>query len=252
MPVVIQDAYTTLTAYQTKTPTNHNMVLRICKDRIGTLIESQSLGIVDGTMSDTTMHLSRTQALIIYISICLFDGDINARARAKQGLEVLLPWGYQLIQSASSCTRVPASWDVSDSGDAVPGDPKSSTHLTPCLSGNLESFWHAWAYTESVRRTYLMVVLLVTIYSTLKTGWSGCPGGVTFTGDQGLWNAPSAYAWERVKKRVDEETIGFIPIFSHRMSDILASRKPADVDDFTYTLLTVRLGQERLERWEAT
>lgn len=57
MPAVIQDAYTTLAAYQTKTPANHNRVLCICKERLSALIEYQSLDSVNG---DTTMHLSRT------------------------------------------------------------------------------------------------------------------------------------------------------------------------------------------------
>lgn len=151
---------------------------------ISTLIECQSLDSVDSTMRDTSMHLSRTQALIVYISICLFDGDINARARAEQGLDVLMPWGHQLIQSASSCNGFPEPWNILNSRNSVSGEPTPTTHLTPCLDGNLDSFWRSWAYAESIRRTYLIVVLLVTIYSTLKTGWSGCPGGVTFTGDK--------------------------------------------------------------------
>ncbi|KAJ0139678.1 High-affinity methionine permease [Fusarium oxysporum f. sp. albedinis] len=251
MPVVIQDAYTTLAAYQNKTPTNRNIILRICKERLSTLIECQSLDSVDSTMRDTSMHLSRTQALIVYISICLFDGDINARARAEQGLDVLMPWGHQLIQSASSCSGFPATWNISDCGISVPGEPTPTTHLTPCLDGNLDSFWRSWAHAESIRRTYLIVVLLVTIYSTLKTGWSGCPGGVTFTGDEGLWDASSAHAWKRVMKGVNEKAIGFMPIFSHRMGDVLANRKPADVDDFTCTLLDATFGRERLEGWRA-
>lgn len=52
-------------------------------------------------------------------------------------------------------------------------------------------------------------------------------------------------------KGVDEKTIGFIPILSHRMGDVLASRTPADVDEFTCTLLAVTFGGERLERWGA-
>jgi hypothetical protein len=115
----------------------------------------------------------------IYMSICLFGGDINTRARAEQGLDVLMPWGHQLIQSASSCSDFPATWSISDCRISVPGEPTTTTHLAPCLDGNLDSFWRSWAYAESIRRTYLIVALLVTIYSTLKTGWSGCPGGVT-------------------------------------------------------------------------
>ncbi|EWY85953.1 hypothetical protein FOYG_10617 [Fusarium oxysporum NRRL 32931] len=108
-----------------------------------------------------------------------------------------------------------------------------------------------WAYIESIRRTYLIGVLPVTIYSTLKTGWSGCLGGITFRGDEGLWDASSAHAWKRVMKGVNEKAIGFIPIFSHRMGDVLPNRKPADVDDFTCTLLAASFGRERLEGWRA-
>lgn len=52
-------------------------------------------------------------------------------------------------------------------------------------------------------------------------------------------------------KGVNEKAIGFIPIFSHRMGDVLPNRKPADVDDFTCTLIAASFGRERLEGWRA-
>ncbi|KAM0424380.1 hypothetical protein ACHAPT_010300 [Fusarium lateritium] len=251
IPLAIQDAFTTLTAYQAKTPTTEKMVLHICKDRFNNIIQNQPLDSVDGVTLDTAMHLARTQALIVYITICLFDGDINARAQAEQGLEVLLPWGHQLLQSASLDTFINASWNTLPGGSTVPEEPATFNNLPLSTANNSESVWSTWVFAESIRRTYLIVVLLVTIYSTLKTGWSGCPGGVTFTGDKGLWDAPSAYAWETTMRAVKERTMGFMPIYSHRMTDVLANRKSADVDDFTHASLVVTLGHERIEWWKA-
>ncbi|KAG5766100.1 hypothetical protein H9Q72_005850 [Fusarium xylarioides] len=252
MPVIIQDAYTTLAAYQTKTPTNQTMILRICKDRISSLIQSQSLNSVDGTIPDTITHLSRTQALVIYLAICLFDGDINARARAEQALDVLLPWGYQLVQSASIDTCLQTGWNSPPSDDAVSNESATTSDPTPCLDGNIETLWRVWARVESIRRTFLIIVLLATIYSTLKTGMTGCPGGLCFTGNEGLWDASSAYIWKSIMKRVNDMEAGFKPIFSHQLGDILTTRKPTEIDDFTYTTLIVTFGQERIEGWKGT
>lgn len=262
LPLSIQDAYTTLTAYQTKTPKTERMILRIVKNRVSNLVQSQPLEPVDGigtVMLDTTKHLARTQALIIYTTICLFDGDINARAQAEQGLEVLLPWAYQLLQSASLDTYCQAAWGISqpDEGhrggvtsDGMTG-PVTSNQLALGTDGDLESVWGAWVFAESIRRTYLIVVLLVTVYPTLKEGWSGCPGGVNFTGDKGLWDASSPYVWGKILETAQEKGMGLAPIRSHRLGDVLGDRKPGDLDDFTHALLIVTMGLELVERWTA-
>lgn len=262
LPLPIQDAYTTMTTYQTKTPQTERMVLRIVKNRVSNLVQSQPQEPVDGiatVMLDTTQHLARTQALIIYTTICLFDGDINARAQAEHSLEVLLPWAYQLLQSASLDTCCQAAWGISQRdeghGGGVTSDgmtgPVTSNQLTLGTDGDPESVWGAWVFAESIRRTYLIVVLLVTVYPTLKDGWSGCPGGVNFTGDKGLWDAPSPYVWGKIIETAKEKGMGLAPIRSHRIRDVLGDRKPGDLDDFTHALLIVTMGLEQVERWTA-
>jgi hypothetical protein len=248
LPPPIQDAYTTLTAYQAKTPETERMILRIAKERASNLIQSQPPEPA-GAMLGTAMHLARTQALIIYTAICLFDGDINARAQAEHGLEVLLSWGYLLLQSASLDTYSQGSWNTLQSHGGFPDESISFNVMS--IGGDLNSVWYTWVFAESIRRTYLISVLLMTIYSTLKAGWSGCPGGVTFTGDEGLWDAPSAYAWGRIIGTVKENKMGFVPICSHKMGDVLIDRESADVDDFTHASLIAVMGLERVERWRA-
>jgi hypothetical protein len=262
LPPPIQDAYTTLTAYQTKTPNTERMILRIVKNRISNLVQSQPLEPVDNigpVMLDTTKHLARTQALIIYTTICLFDGNISARAQAEHGLEVLLPWACQLLPSAAldTCCQVAGGISQRDEGhrggvisDEMTG-PAISNKLALGTHGDLESVWGAWVFAESIRRTYLIVVLLVTIYPTLKDGCSRCPGGVNFTGDKGLWDASSPCMWGKITKTAKEKGMGLTPIPSHRLGDVLGDRNPGDIDDFTYALLTVTIGLEVVERWTA-
>ncbi|KAI9034922.1 uncharacterized protein KD926_005016 [Aspergillus affinis] len=246
LPLPIQDAYTTLAAYQTKTSETKRMVLRIAKERASNLVHSQPPEPA-AIVLDMAMHLARTQALVIYTTTCLFDGNINARAQAEHGIEVLLTWGYQLLQSASLDTYSAGSYDASQSRGGDSGEPTPFNLLS--IGGDLNSIWHTWVFTESIRRTYLASVLLMTIYSTLKEGWSGCPGGIAFTGDGGLWDAPSAYAWGRVMRTVNNNKMGFVPIRSHKMGDVLVDRKYGDVDDFTHASLIAVMGLERVERW---
>lgn len=248
LPLPIQDAYTTLTAYQAKTPQTERMILCIAKERASNLIQGQPPEPA-AVILDTTTHLIRTQALIVYTTICLFDGDINARAQAEQALDVLLHWAYQLLQSASLDAYSRTSRDTLRSCDLFFDESARLNNLS--TNGDLQSIWCAWVFAESIRRTYLISVLLVTVYSTLKTGWSGCPGGVTFTGDEGLWDAPTARAWERILRTVKEKNMGFAPICSHKMGDIFINRKSADVDDFTHASLIVAMGLERVEWWKA-
>ena len=69
----------------------------------------------------------------------------------------------------------------------------------------------------------------MTIYTTLKNGWTTCSGGVIFTGDAGLWDASSPYLCGRKFSTAKEKGLGFIPISSHSMGDVLIHRKPADL-----------------------
>ena len=215
------------------------MILRIAKERASNLIHSQPPEPA-AIMLDTAMHLARTQALIIYTAICLFDGDINARVQAEHGLEVLLTWGYELLKSASLDTHSEGACGASESRGWVRKESIAFNALS--IAGDLTSVWHTWVFTESIRRTYLTSVLLMTIYPTLKEGWSGCPGDVASTGDQGLWDAPSAHAWGRIMRTVKENKMGFIPIRSHRMGDVLIDRKSEDVNEFTHASLIAVMG----------
>ena len=245
LPSVMEDAYTSVTAFLSKNDANKSMVMRMLENRVRQLTDSQpdaldgSVGMV---MIDTMSHLARTQALFIYQLIRLFDGDIRTRAQAELHIDLLRKWAKQMWESATMdigmvrlCSTFQEAEDVScGMNNAFQTD------------GTVESLWRAWIVGESIRRTYLATVCVLSVYSTLKQGWSPCPGGLTFTSRSGLWDATSPYKWLEVSRFGGETSIE-----SLRCGRLFEEARPNDVDDFTTAVLMVSHGKERLERWAA-
>lgn len=209
------------------------MVMRIVENRANNLVggytasANEDFGVV---MLDSACHLARTQALLIYKIIRLFDGDIRARAQAEKHIDTLSLWARQMWQSANLALS-------SDHAEG-PGDTQLRT------DGTITSTWQAWIFSESIRRTYLAATLTEAVYLTLKQSWAPCPGGIVFSGGAGLWEAPSPTSW-----------------FNHYQQNLVNSvrcidgdklftiAKPSDVDEFCHATLIVSYGLERFDRW---
>lgn len=243
LPEVVQDAFTAVTAYQSKTEATQRMVLYIVEQRADRLLEQQSFYDGDAALIilDTLAHLARTQSLLIYSTICLLDGDIRARCHAESYIETLTTWAKQLWESVG--LGIASQSSVKDSEL----HSNSDNPLMPCLhyDGTIPSLWQAWLFSESIRRTYITATLVTAAYLTLKQGWAPCPGGITFTAGKGLWEANSPYSWWR---QIKNSPVG--PLQCVRAHEVFTTNVPSDVDEFTHAVLTVSYGLEQFTQWQ--
>ncbi|KAK9482172.1 hypothetical protein V1527DRAFT_522224 [Lipomyces starkeyi] len=119
------------------------MVLRIIEQRVNRLVEEQNSlsGDIGVIMLDTATHLAKTQALLIYKIIRLFDGDIRARAQAE---------------NPQSLDQAKGPLDL---------DSEGLVNMQLRTDGTLASTWQAWIFAESIRRTNLTATLSEAVYA---------------------------------------------------------------------------------------
>lgn len=100
--------------------------------------------------------LARTHALLLYQIICLFDGDIHARAAAEAAIPALEAAAVTLLDHVTF---------------EDPSDERSVTVADPlCLSqpGATREFWEDWVFQESARRTVLITFHMLQLYRLLS------------------------------------------------------------------------------------
>jgi hypothetical protein len=191
LPPCVQDAFAAVVAYQNRTPATEKLVMRLIERRANILLQDQpredqhdGLSVI---MHETSDHLARTQALLVYKVIRLFDGDIRSRAEAESHISVLWLWASEMWQSAA----VDASVSETDADTSLPllgihqeyqqVDTAISTAGWPAVGGNKQlrarkgdvvSTWEAWVLAESIRRTYLIATLVEGVYLILKQAWA--------------------------------------------------------------------------------
>ncbi|XXG98352.1 hypothetical protein Hte_004675 [Hypoxylon texense] len=255
MPRHVQDAYTAVaTYYAARTPATRSTVARVLDDRVAQLLQDQALGtsLPSGRQElDVFDHVSRVQALLAYQAIRLFDGDVRMRAQAEALIPTLSLWSKQLLEAAKEdLARRPARFlaalaaegraraggfsRIASSGGGGGGDDAAE-----------DALWRAWVLVESVRRTWTVANYLQEIYLHMKRGWGECPGRVTFTMREGLWEAPSPYAWaEACRER------GALFLATRQTESLVFESGPEDVDEFSLVILELSYGVERIERWQ--
>ena len=106
MPVCLQDAYASVAAYYHSRDSSQcakTTTLRIIENRVSQLVNTKSQAdLVEGQlgMQDTLSLLARSQALLAYQIVRLFDGDIRTRVQAEQNIDTLRTWTCQLLDNA--------------------------------------------------------------------------------------------------------------------------------------------------------
>ncbi|KAK4043874.1 hypothetical protein C8A01DRAFT_43248 [Parachaetomium inaequale] len=285
MPECIEDAYTSLAAYNAAFPSIKPTTLRVIQNRVDKLLsqtqasdDAEDLeGISSACLLDTPTHLARTQALFIYQLIRLFDGDIRARAQAEGDMGTLSTWCRQMLESAQLDCAAAEFFAAGGGGETNPFYLPTTTATTTTPSGSPQipppqPLWRAWLRSESLRRTYLAATLMQAVYDTLKQGWALCPGGIFFTAQSGLWEARSGYEWvaalragarARCQGRgqgrlgggpgrggdVEAAAAPWVMVQFLESWRILEAGVPGEVDDFAVALLEVGFGGESVERW---
>lgn len=250
LPGCIQHAFTATAAYFAKTAANKGLILRIIEGNCNTLLGQPEVGLDAGNdtvASDTLHHLARTQALLIYQLIRLFDGDIRSRAKAENSMDILLSWASQLWEIASKDAES-ANYEKTSvtSPVAIENFGGVSDLNAFRVDGSVPALWRAWYVAESIRRTYVAIIFVQGMYQTLKQGWAFCPGGVSFTVTNGLWDSPSAHTWWELFVQDTRP-----PAQSMQLERLLLDNQPAKVDTFVQPLLVASYGHERVEQWIA-
>jgi hypothetical protein len=250
-PTGLQVAYTALSTYSNRTEANADMIMKIVDDQATKLLLENGVVFDDfggeiqpGSGNTATLslveELARVHALIIYQTICLFDGDIRSRHLAERRFQVLIRWVTQLVESASH--RLTQSLLAGDTLLLTQrAHHSNSSHKT-----NAQRLWETWILAESIRRTWLTSMGLYAAYFILQQGSLLCLGGIRFTNRQGVWEAKTAFAWEN---ECSQSCVGFIQRFEAER--FFTESSPSDVDEFGTTMLEITFGTEKMQRWGA-
>ncbi|KAL6152166.1 hypothetical protein ACJQWK_04896 [Exserohilum turcicum] len=242
-PASVQIAYATLASYIHRTPSNTDTVLKIVEDRSTALLRDNGAVLQEEKWVcrqeeeedhsvDLFAQLARLHALMTYQMIGLFDGDIRARYFAEGRLALQNAWAIKLFHAA---------------GSVLPNADGCAVQLVgslPRWSDYAQQQWYSWILAESIRRTYMVAVSIMPIYTALQQGWAKCPGGIKFTNRSGLWGATSAVEWE---KQCREKGAGFL----HRSECdwFLDNATPGDVDEFGIAVMDMTFRSDLLQRW---
>lgn len=245
MPRCVQDAYTAVSTYQHRTADNTDTVLRILEARVEQLVQEQLVREGLGDELSVTEHLARVHALLAYQTLRLFDGDIRARAQADEMIGTLFEWCKSMWHSAQKkqekdCVHMHRRFEDLKAANL----PSSESTETRTMEIDL---WHTFIHLESVGRAFLTANILQHVYLTLKRGWSECPGGVTVSIRRGVWEARSAYAWERLIWQREKDPL--LGLQTMRIEKAIKEANPIEVDDFGLALMGVHFGEDKLERW---
>ncbi|KAJ5093204.1 hypothetical protein N7456_009065 [Penicillium angulare] len=161
LPLAIQDAFTVTASYCTKSSETEDMVFRILESKTNFLLcqdyQSESLESL----------LAAVQALMIFHTIQLFDGNIRQRSIAERNLDTVRLMTFQLHVRATD-------------------------ELKPA------STWREWVFAESIRRTVIMSFIIEGVFSVLKSGV--CPNVpflslLPFTAGSELWEDTTDATW---------------------------------------------------------
>ncbi len=230
MPRSMQDAYASCALYLAKNQLNSPIILRSIEAKVDDLLTSP-----EPTTAFET--LARTQALLLYHIIRVFDGDIRARASAEKTTAVLEAAGYALLahitfeQPREVCPATP-----------LPLYPLAAT----------KEFWASWVFMESARRTFLITFFFLQLYRLLAGVTTlQCDGKLqlchSLTMSAYLWRASDAFdfaiAWLEKKHFV---------VIDANFSGVIDEARADDLEEFGKILVTALMGIEETKAWFAS
>lgn len=224
MPQALQDAYAACAIYATKTDANAPIAFSIIEAKANELMRNNSGSEIEGDGKRRTPLdlLSSIQALLIYQFMRLFDGDVRQRALAEPHLSILESWTADL----QSQTVREQAWTVSSAPS-----------------------WRSWIFAESCRRTIIMSIFLLGIYSLVRTGM--CNRGaqmsvLSFTANRRLWHAASPAEFDRLREGREEEQLW---IERMEFDSLFRNAKPADLEDFGVIMAIMYRGEDVVGHW---
>ncbi|KAJ5893369.1 hypothetical protein N7495_005060 [Penicillium taxi] len=214
MPKDMQDAYACCSLYMSKNEINAPVITALLNSRAKDLLS---------TPEPTSLLelVARTQALIFYQIICLFDEDVRSQVTAERLFAAL----KSSVLSYLKILYLPRTQDL--------------TKLLPPSMESIADFWNAWILQESARRTALFAFAFVRIDEILHGNIPGyCDGRLgldhSWYMSAHLWNAPCAFDF----------SVAWV-----ELSSALECAMPEDIDLFGRMILVTILGIEDAQKW---
>lgn len=234
LPTCLQDAFTTLAAYEARTPAVTDTILQIAQDRSAALASRPTPLVMD--REDILEELAHVQALFIHEFIQLWDGAIAPRAHAESLIPTLRLWMATLWQTVKEYRAHDLLLSVKATDESCCEFSKDFT-----TQSNL---WHLWILTESIRRTDILVTTVINTYEIMTKGWAECSGTNMLTARAGLWQAESALDWCEF---VEHKSPLLVPSFEPKQ--LMEQFKAEECDDFVKMFWGFIVGKERVEWW---
>ncbi len=212
---VLQDALAACALHALRNPANAALVRAEVARRAARLVSAMDAATAARPAVEIDL-LPPVQALLVYQGVRLFSDDVGERARAERDEDRLRAWAGRLRRQ------------VRPLGDDAGG-------------------WAGWVREESVRRTVLVVELLVGVYAFLKQGWDQAEAKIRqlgFTAQVALWEARSAAEWRAAWARGPR-----LEVVLGSWDRAMGGAVPADMDDLGIVIHATYLGLEALEEW---
>ncbi|KAK9368231.1 transcription factor gsfR2 [Lipomyces kononenkoae] len=228
MPRSMQDALACCALYLAKNHINAQIIFSI--------IEAKVTDLLAAPEPITAIELlARTQALILYQIIRLFDGDILAMAAAATTSSALEAATLALMPHVEFYDT-----SIMEEGGMLELCPMTST----------KKFWQSWVFQESARRTLLFSFFFLQMYRLLSENkpvrCGECKLYVypSWTLSAHLWNAQSALdfaiAWTDKKHFV---------VTKKNFSEVLREANGDDLETFGKMQLTSAIGIDEAKMW---
>ncbi|KAL1894014.1 hypothetical protein Sste5346_006156 [Sporothrix stenoceras] len=225
MPRAMEDALSSCALYQAKNAVNTAVVLRTIDARLHDLL---------GAPEPTTLLecIAKTQALLLYNIIGIFDTDINARATVENTQPLLQHAARRLLTFIKF--------------DALQDAPDEAALLVTA-----RAFWDEWVLMESARRTFLISLYFMHLYCIVM----GSPSRTCderrylnryWTISSSLWHATGPLDFARAW-RANRFFLARVGNFE----ELLSEARAEDIDDFSRIFLSSLMGIKEFSMWMA-
>lgn len=224
-PPDLQDALSACALYCMKNSVNEGLVFANLEQKAQRLMAN-----TNPFLCSTSELLAAVQALLIYQTIRLFDGDIRQRAQAEADeaaimelMEHLKTHMQQLVPSLP-----PSAGALSSAQATVPG-------------------WHDWLFEESIRRTVFSAYIIKGVYEFLKFGYDKVSGKMyrlCFTAQTALWDAQSEHGWRTAYRERER-----LEVRMGTWDEDMVKATPDDLDEMGVIVMATYWGMERTEEW---
>ncbi|KAK7424265.1 hypothetical protein QQX98_000533 [Neonectria punicea] len=154
-------------------------------------------------------------------------------------MPVLDSWMQEMVLNASQTASF-GDYLISPAHEQAIADLGS-----PYSSQREDLLWYSWILTESVRRAWVLGSAIQVVFMALQQKKvDSCQGGMMITTRQGIWEAQSSVAWEKLCLEVHVGLMQMVEV-----ERLFTDFAPSEVNEFTKVALEVVFGRDKMERW---